>query len=1168
MSTTTTASLAFPEIQVKEDLREHVLARPDTYLGNFVCDDYKVSIVKGGKITPDVVHYNPAFERCVIEVGSNCIDNVWRSRQFGAKCTSIRFEYTSDGVLSFWNDGLTIPVKQSQIESVRGMYNPSIVFGVYMSSTNYDDNEKRRSSGRNGYGSKICNTLSKSFTVETQDETAGLFFSQTWSENMSKCGTASVTPRKGTGFTKVTWLPDYQRFKMTGLTEPVIGLLKKYLYDIAMLTKIPVYCNGVLIPVKSLVDYAQSFLPSPTEEILHIRTDTSEVVVVPHRPPMTVAFTNGIPNPDGGVHVDVWARAIFSPLTSKLNPAEGPKLTMAEVRAYFTIFISCSLDNPSFTSQEKSKLTAPKPDTKFNLVQINKMMKWNVITKIKELLESKQLRLQKKKLEGSRTAHPNVKKLEDANLAGTPEGHKCVLIYCEGDSAKTFAVAGIERGIGEGDTLKQGRNYFGILPCGGKILNVRNANAEKIGDNEGIQMLIQSLGLEIGMDYSIDSNYYRLRYGSLMIMTDADDDGIHIEGLCHNFFHALFPSLMKRFPPFITSMKTPLVRVTLKTGEEKAFYRQQAFKDFQHQNEKLIKGKPRHFKGLGTNKDSDVIDCFGRRIVHYVDDDKVDESMIKAFGKKETAARKDWITSYDAKNIMILEDEDVVNIQSNCSDFVDTELVVFSIANCARSLPHMMDGLKESQRKILYTLFKQKLTFDKPSKKVYRLSGDVGSMTEYVHGEQCLWDTITGMVWDFVGSNNIPLLSPDGQFGSRLAMGKDAANARYIETKQQEITPYIFRPEDMAILNYIQGEDLVIEPTYYVPVVPLLLINGVRGGIGTGFSSRVPAHNPMDILTCLRVWIRDNLESLDMSGDVILSDLPEIAPWYQGFTGTIQKEKGKYISTGVILKPNDRTTEIIELPIGLSTDKFRLKLMSLREEGKIIDFEDYSSKTRVHFVVSEYSEGFTCTIKNLGLSTSLPTTNMVAFNSEGKIHRYTSVDEIIYDFAQSRLKWYNTRKNYIVTDLKEKLVVSTAKRRFVEEIINDTIKVYRKKRTEIITILEEGKYPHHDGTYEYLLKMPIDSFTEDMIGKLDGVIDRLQAELKITEDTTTRQMWSKELDEFEEAYKRYRKKWIENEEALNSAEDRKNRGKNRSKSVKSTRSARVARKPKAKTTKK
>ena len=1505
-------STAFPEIQVKEDLREHVLARPDTYLGNFVTDKYNVSIVNGNKIVQETVVYNPAFERAVIEVGSNCVDNVWRSSQFGQKCTAIRFEHFSDGSLSFWNDGLTIPIQQSKIPKLKDMYNPSIVFGVFMSSTNYNDEEKRRSSGRNGYGSKLCladgtkiplwsggfkevqdiligetligddgskrtvmektkgygklfqisqdrglpyivnenhiltlmmtehkrivyvssrdkwriqwfdqsqykieneyfssceeaeifaktlsntnrfdiplkiylsmnkttrdklvgftsdcvqweekevpldpyilglwlgdgfsseyafdingkddseiltyltnwgktndtefiqesnivwriqsssssrcdvaplkkfldilkvankkhipelylhnsrdirlkllagiidsngtvthnrsrvsitqssvhaelsqqitylarslgflvgqkkqgstvkinisgpgmsyiptilsrnhfsdrvdkypstgklcikevesgnytglrvdgnhrfaledftvthncNTFAKSFTVETQDETRNLHFIQTWRENMSVVEPAIVTKRAGKGFTKVTWLPDYSRFKMSGLTEPVIGLIRKYLYDIAMLTKVPVYFNGTLIPVRSLSDYAQSFRDTPTDEIIYIQDDNSEVVVVPSKVPLTVAFTNGIPNPDGGVHVDTWSKAIFSSLTAKLNPDEGPKLTLAEVRAYFSIFVSCSLDNPSFTSQEKSKLTAPKPNAVFKVGYLNKMMKWSVISKIKDHLESKQLRAQKKKLEGAKRVHPNVKKLEDANLAGTVQGRECILIYCEGDSAKTFAVAGIERGVGEGATLKQGRDYFGILPCGGKILNVRNADAEKISENEGIQMLIQTLGLEIGMDYTVDSNYHRLRYGSLMIITDADDDGIHIEGLCHNFFHKLFPTLMKRSPPFITSMKTPLVRVSLKGGEEKKFYRQQAFKDFQETSSHLFSGKPRHFKGLGTNDDSEVIDCFGQRIVHYVDDDKVDDQMVKAFGKKKTDARKEWISSYDPEGVLVLEDENAINVQSTCSDFIDTELIIFSIANCARSLPHLMDGLKESQRKIIYTILKQKLTYEKKGKKVYRLSGEVASMTEYIHGEQCLWDTITGMAWDFVGSNNVPLLVPEGQFGSRLSMGKDASNARYIFTRQQEIIPYLFREEDLPIMDYIQGEDMTIEPMYYVPVVPLILLNGVRGGIGTGFSSKVPAYNPMDVLECLRVWIRDNLESIENIDNVVLSELPEISPWYQGFTGSINKVKGKYISIGVVNRINETTSEIIELPIGMSTDKFRAKLVALREAGKIVDFKDYCSKTRVHFIVKENKEGMSCTVKSLGLTSSLPTTNMVAFNPEGKIHRYDTIDEIIYDFAQTRLKWYQKRKDYIVNELKNQLVISTAKRRFVEEIINKQIEVYRKKKTEIVSILEERNYPLHENKYEYLLKLPIDSFTEDMIHKLDGVIDKLSFELKSTEDTSTRQMWSKELDEFEAAYKRYQKRWASNEAMLNCGKDRNTR---------------------------
>ena len=1408
-------SSSFPEISIKQDLRQHVLDRPDTYLGNFAVDDYTVNVVKDGVISSSVINYNPAFERCVIEIGSNCVDNVWRSKQFGAKCSSIRFEYTPEGMMSFWNDGLTIPIKKSSISGVETMYNPSIVFGVYMSSTNYNDDEKRRSSGRNGYGCKLCladdtkipmwsggfkeiqdiligeiligddgtqrkvldktsgegrlfkvsqdggisyvvnenhiltlmmpqhkqiehfensssphkkdswriewfekfqiqnklfdsfekakefsntisnsnkfdiplktylsldkhsqeklvgftvecvqwkeknvpfdpyvfvlclceggvlkvdeyfpqylynsreirlkvlagfidndgfnqtnkdiirqvehlyyslgtfdeseiplktskkmkvrgvrkihieeissggytgihvdgnhrfaledftvthncNTLSKEFKVETQDEAQGLFFSQTWRDNMSIVEPPKVIAKKGKGFTKVSWLPDYAKFKMKGFTPDIAELIHKYLYDIAMLTKLPVYCNNVIIPVKSLTDYAKSFFKNPVDEIIHIQTENSEVVIMPSRPQLSIAFTNGIPNPDGGVHVDAWNRAIFTPLVNKLNTSDTVKLSMAEVRSHFAVFISCSLDNPSFTSQEKSKLSAPKPETEFKPQFLTKMMKWKIIEKLKELLESKLFRSQKKKLEGGRKTHPKVKKLEDANFAGTKKGRECILIYCEGDSAKTFAVAGIERGVEN----KRGRDYFGILPCGGKILNVRNANPEKIGENEGIQALIQALGLEIELDYTIESNFNRLRYGSIMIITDADEDGLHIEGLSHNFFHALFPTLLKRTEPFIISMKTPLVRVKLVSGEEKKFYSQQAFKAFQDANASLFKGKPRHFKGLGTSQDKHVMDSFGKRLIGYTEDKNNEESMVKAFGKAESSARKDWINAYDANRIQVVEDESVVHVKNTSSNFIENELIIFSIANCARSLPHVMDGLKESQRKILYTVLQQKLTYDKEPEKVYRLSGIVGSITEYVHGEQCLWDTITGMAWDFVGSNNIPILYPDGQFGSRLAMGKDAANARYIYTNQQKIVPYIFRSEDLPILNYIQGEDMKIEPTYYIPVVPLILINGIRGGIGTGFSSKIPAYNPMDIIKCVRIWITDNLTSIEKIDGYSFFDIPEIFPWYQGFTGEIEKVDDKYISKG-ILKRTENGTEILELPIGLSTDKFREKLISLRDDKKIYDFKDYSSKTRVHFIITECDE-MKCDLKNLGLTASMSISNMVAFDENSKIRRYASTEEIIYDFCEIRLKWYEKRKQYIIDELERKLFVSNAKLRFVNEIMQDKIQVYKKKRNEIVASLTERGYPLIDGKYEYLLKMPIDSFTDDMIEKLNGLINTYSTELKNTIETTTRMMWLKELSEFETAYLEYQAQWSENEELVNCGREDKNKGK-------------------------
>lgn len=1133
----------FPEISVKKDLREHLLARPDTYLGNFVFDRYTVQTIKEGKMIRENIEYNPAFERCIIEAGSNCIDNVWRSQQFGIKCTAIRFTYYPDGKLSFWNDGLTVPIQKSTVPEMSHLYNPSLVFGVFMSSTNYDDSEKRRTSGRNGVGIKGCNTMSKIFVVETQDEARKLFFQQTWRDNMSIAEEPLVTPRIGKGYTNVTWLPDYHRFGMSGLSEGIIRLIKKYLYDVAMTAKVPVYINNELIPVKSLLDYALSTRTESTEEFLHIQHEGSEVVIFPQRPSQIVSYVNGIPTPQGGVHVDAWTKAIFTPLLQKINKEKKeeketkkedkkPRLTMVEIKAHFTIFIVASLDNPGFTSQEKVKLTKPKPETSFKTSQLNKMLKWSVISRLEDLLTQKALKAQTKKMEGGRKASLNVDKLEDANLAGTSRSQECVLIYCEGDSAKTYAVTGIEKGL----PGKQGRDFFGILPCGGKTLNVRKALADKIASNKGVQSLIQALGLEIGADYSDPIVFQRLRYGQIMIISDADVDGIHIEGLCHNFFHKMFPSLLAREdPPFIISMRTPLIRVTLKSGEEKAFYREQAFKDFQNYHGEEIKGKPIYFKGLGGSDDYQVIESFGQRLVTYYTDQSLTEEMTKAFGKHGAKDRKKWMADYNPDDVLIIEDEKAKIISQSYSSFINNDLVTYSTANCDRSLPSMIDGLKESQRKVIYTMFKRGLFHSKPAMKVYRIASAVGDLTEYTHGDNSLSDTMVGMTWDFVGSNNIPLLSQKGQFGSRCAWGRDAANTRYSGTTLEEITEYIFRKEDMDLLTYIKGEDDYIEPEYYVPILPMVLVNGIRAGIGTGWSSKVPAYNPLDILKCLKVWITNNLDKGEkLDEKIFLSDLPEISPWYHGFEGEIIRQKVHQYSTyGVIVSHSDTVKEVTELPIGMSTDSFRDKLKLLRAEEKILDFNDYCSKTKVRFVITEHPDKMICDVKTLGLSKSVATSNMVGFDSEGKIKKYDCIDEIIYDFANVRIKLYQKRKDFLIKSLDEKIILNTSKRRFVEEIIKEDIEIYRKKRTEIISVLTERKYPLIEGKYDYLLKMSIESFTEDMIIKLDGVLERLKKELNIATITSPRDMWMKELLEFEQAYQKYLNKWVQHQALVN-----------------------------------
>lgn len=1120
-----------PEIRVMGNMREHVLHRPDTYLGTFRNDSFYVPVVKNGKIVYDNVTFNPAWERTVIEIGSNCIDNVWRSSTT-TKCTTIRMNIYQDGSISFWNDGRTIPIERSRIPGYEQMFNPSIVFGVYMSSTNYNDNEKRRTSGRNGFGSKLTSTFSKWFKVETQDATRNLHFTQVWMNNMTEVTAPQVVSKSGTGYTFVHWLPDYQKFGMPGITSSSMTVLQKYAYDIAMLTKVKVYFNDVLVPVKNLADYA-SMYSEEKSEVLAISLPDNEVAIMASNNPAIVAFTNGIPQPEGGVHVDAWHKVLFTEIASRLNAElkdDKCKITGREVASHFSLFINYGADNPKFTSQEKVKLSLPKPEIHLDAKFLNKIMKWPVITTLKELIESKIYRVQKKKMEGTGEKHLNIEKLDDANLAGTIHSMECILFICEGDSAATFVTKGLAKGLNG----KTGRDYLGILPLRGKILNTQKANAEKIAESKQVQNIIQALGLKLGVDYSKDENLVTLRYGALVLVTDADDDGIHIEGLIHNNLLKMFPGLMSRTPSFVMSMKTPIIRLTMKNGEERKFYRQSTFKDFQANNEGKY-GKPKYFKGLGTNRDKDILDGFGSRMQLYLPDPNMVENFKKVFGKNNAEARKDWIRAYNEDNFMFIGDEKAQYVSTTYSNFINTEVINFSITSNIRAIPSVFDGLKQSQRKIIFACFKKKIVAGQGDEiKVVEVAAHTTAIAEYHYNDKCLSDAAVCMAQDFIGAGNINYLEPAGQFGSRLKGGKDAAETRYVMTRLEKIMPYLFRAEDFPVLTYRQGEKGPIEPEYYVPIIPTILVNGCDG-IGTGWSTSIPAFNPLDIVRALRIWIRENLDEITTvnigKSKLTFSELPELLPWYRGFRGTVKKVGyQRYQTEGVVQLASENSVHITELPIGKWTSDFKETLKELREKEVIEDFIDHSSAVRVDFTLIGNPENI---LKHLNLVTKLSTSNMTAFiDYAHPPETFDSVDQIIFTFAKERLRLYQVRKEYILANLLKRMTATAEKYRFIQAVVSDQIVIFKKKKAEILQKIQQANFQQIDGSHEYLLKIPVSNFCYDMIEKLAAQYNLLRKEYDTLLNTSARQMWEKELNEFERAYIEHYNQWAENQMSM------------------------------------
>ncbi|KAJ1559192.1 DNA topoisomerase 2, partial [Cladochytrium tenue] len=255
-------------------------------------------------------------------------------------------------------------------------------------------------------------------------------------------------------------------------------------------------------------------------------------------------------------------------------------------------------------------------------------------------------------------------------------------------------------------------------------------------------------------------------------------------------------------------------------------------------------------QGLGTSTAQDAKDYFSNMDLHRKvfstinDDDRLLIDM--AFNKKKADERKEWLRQLELGTFI---DHNMQEIPMK--DFINKELILFSQADCMRSIPSVVDGMKPGHRKILFSCFKRHLKSEIKVAlcfllsqqlillpKVAQLGGYVGEHSAYHHGEQSLFSTIVGMAQNFVGSNNLNILEPRGQFGTRLQGGKDAASARYIFTALNPLARVVFHPEDDALLDYLNDDGQDIEPKY-MPILPMILVNG-SDGIGTGWSTSVP----------------------------------------------------------------------------------------------------------------------------------------------------------------------------------------------------------------------------------------------------------------------------------------------------------------------------------------
>ena len=321
-------------------------------------------------------------------------------------------------------------------------------------------------------------------------------------------------------------------------------------------------------------------------------------------------------------------------------------------------------------------------------------------------------------------------------------------------------------------------------------------------------------------------------------------------------------------------MNTPILKAR-KGQQELMFYNDAEYETWKEENDDGKGWKIKYYKGLGTSTSKEFKEYFkNKKIVYFMHTEESDDAIDMVFNKKRSDDRKKWLSNYN-RSICLDTNKQAVSYE----EFVDREMKHFSKYDCDRSIPNIMDGLKTSQRKILYSAFKKNLTTEI---KVAQFSGYVSEHSGYHHGEASLNGAIVNMAQNYVGSNNINLLMPNGQFGTRLLGGKDSASERYIFTQLNKITRGIYPDSDDKILRYLDDDGTPVEPIFYAPIIPMVLVNGSKG-IGTGFSTDIMCYNPINLIKYLKNKLTGK------------ANTEELMPYYDGFKGKVRKiEENKF----------------------------------------------------------------------------------------------------------------------------------------------------------------------------------------------------------------------------------------------------------------------------------
>ena len=1017
---------------------EHVLHRPCMYTG---CDvgHFEISewLHDGHRCVFDKWSCNKVVRKCIDELLSNAVDNATQN-----KAQSYISIVTSELGITITNDG--VQWKSDAISSC-GANGLQTAFGKLRTSSHYGNEDY--TAGTFGIGCKLANIFSRIFTVELVDH-SGEEIGFTWSSNMMNCVKIdSVDESLPAGSIKVTFSPDETKTGFVGDMRKYTSWLRHRCLEIST------FCNLELSVDEFTVQQTCPFrlveMHQPCAQAVSLCDGVYACILTDHMQDIstTLSLVNGHQTSDNGVHVD----QVIAEMHKKM-PKRTMPMFQRVVRENVFLFVSWVVQNPVFSSQAKSKLVGGT----MNGVEIKDTPESALF--FDTLSERLEIECMMKTPRALRRKNVKVDKLQDAILAGGKHSSDCTLILTEGDSAKTFAMSGL--GI-------IGHDRYGVFPLRGKALNARDESAVRIMANIEWNGVLSALGLQLGSPATSS-----MRYGHVMILADADLDGVHIAGLIINFFASQFPHLLLENHNFIQLFRTPIIKV-VNGGVTHECFSMHEFKMIDLHPSSSVK----YYKGLGSSTRMEAQEYFKRHreltracVVRDADDHDALDIM---FSKKKADERKRLIREHISN-----PRHQSGQKQTSAKLFIHEELLFFSAYDLHRSIPSIMDGLKTSQRKIVYVMQ------DLKSTKVAQLASTVALKTCYMHGEQSLADCIVTLAQDYVGSNNYPLLTGIGQFGSRLQGGKDAASARYIHVKPSEFMKAVFVQSDRDILDFMCEEGSKVEPRHFVPILPLALINGARG-IATGFSTFIPCHDLRDVLRAVR--------------QAILNEpIGTINVAYKGFSGNVKNCGDKWTTHGIVTSKGRDTYHVTELPVYTWTDPFLSKITA--HAHKVVSRCD-DIVVDITFQTDDITP-----IQKL-LTSQLSMRNMILFDENGILQRYDTSQDIVRHFVAVRLTFIRKRLAFQLKGLNKKKEELQNLKRFLE--------IIDKPQSLHHFMTDQTGFMTAHGLGSNVLKLPLSDLSSKKLKQTIDAVARCDEDIACNQSSTAEQVYLLELDKLE-----------------------------------------------------